>query len=325
MAANLRRRAAQQARRASLPARRAARNEIRGVRQDTAATVRSLNSMGQALDDSLDQARRNARSIGLSGDDLKMMLRELAMRETDVAAGTQLQIQQARRSGLEDLQAARAGLTDVADAEAAARLDLLGQMRAQRAERREQVADRRADVAGDIRGFILDQLGESGVPGLAGGSSGGGGGAGMTPTQKRDKAASRENAQHWALEVFRQSKEDPEGPSGGPAEWSDSDWDALTSAVLKQEGVSDVADARWAVSRIRENVTGEQLQDAGPMGQNPGYHGDLEVPGAKVETPIGAPPPTGPMAVLSSLAQQQAIPGLNPDLLRQIVTSLGLR
>lgn len=321
--ANLRRRAARQAHRAARPQRRAARQAIRGVRSDTAAEVGALNTMGRALSDSLDTARSNVRQAGLQGDDLQMILKDLALQERDVAAGTQLQISQTRQEGQEALADARSGLTDIADAEAAARLDILGQLQTQRADRREKRADRRADVADDLRGFILDNID---VPGAGGGSSGGGGGGdtGLTPTQAREKEAAKQNAAHWAIEMFRGAKADPEGP-GDPKEWDESAWDNLTSLVLKQEGVSDVADARWAVARIRENVTGEQLQAAGPIRQNPGYHGELAVPGAQPQTPMSTPAPSGPLAALSTLAQKDALPGVNPDLLSRIVQSLGLR
>lgn len=234
--ANLKRRARRQAAAEYVPQKRQVRRGLQGE-------LGSLNTMEDALHSSIKQARRMAGNSALQGDDLKTVLGELARQYVDVSGGVQLQKGTARREAMTEL-------ADLSASQGASSRSILDSLLTQRQERRQELADRAYEEEQakleNLEEYELDLKAdvEKQKLGLTGG---------LTPTQKREKAESKQNANFWARQLMRAAAEDPEGP-GDPKDWDDSVWDGLIGAVQGKEGVDSIREAKTAVDRLREKV-----------------------------------------------------------------------
>lgn len=190
------------------PQRQQLQGEIQGVRRDTNQQVGSLQSMEHALQQSLGRASHLMRNSGLTGRDRRMALQELAARGVDVTAGTQLAISQAHKQAQTTIGDLRADIQGLQ----------INQSQDTRAEFKDLMEKRREN---------MEELG-------------------LSPTQRRSEAESKQNAQIIAGRLYRAASE---SETGAPED--DQMWDAFTEAVAKGKGVGSQQHAVNAVTQLR--------------------------------------------------------------------------
>lgn len=271
--------------------------QIHGVRQDLHGQVRSLNSEGAALQNSLTLARRNIRHSGLQGDDLALALKELAYRSADVGAGTQLQIQTARQDAHGEVQ-------NLLQSQGAAQQSLLAEMQKAAQARQQELIDDTRNRRNDIKDAItLEELKKRlGLGSYA--DDGSGSHHGLTATQRRAIHEERDTAGFYAKTAFDALKESGKVPED-PNEWDDATWNALVGGVHQQKGVESADDAARAVSNIRDHFGGGGVQGFDPADAGGGGGGDMDFLKALFTLARGAAPLAGAL-VAPGLMQPQS-------------------
>lgn len=250
--ANLKRQASRQARAEYQPQKRQVKRGLKGE-------LGSLNTMEDALQGSLNTARKQARKSGLNPDDLQTVLVELARSQADVSGGVQLQKRSARSDAMTEL-------ADLSASQGAASRSLLDQALSAREERRQEIADRRYEEAQglreDLRDYELDIKKEKELHAL--GLTGG-----LTPSQKKERRESKQNAKFWARQFVQAARkgivDEKTGELVVPTEvskWDDSIWSGLVAKVAKEEGVDNTRDAQTAVEEVRDHFKQPSILDS---------------------------------------------------------------
>lgn len=239
--ANLRRMAAETARAEYQP-------QIRGVRRETGAQVRSINTMTPALTASLEHSSDALRHAGLSPRDLAIAETELAHRIGDVGAGAALQTRQVQQEG-------HGQIVDLLQSQGQAQKATLGTLLNEAAQRQQDIADEKRSEARDFRSDIRM---EETLKRLGLGSYAEEGNGGLTPTQQRAATEDHHAAAHYAKEYVRAAKgglaDEDSGEEilpAGPHNWNDDQWNLFVDKVASK-GV-DVTVAQDAVQDIRDH------------------------------------------------------------------------
>lgn len=252
----LQQQAAEAAAAASAPERHALHRQIKGSRREQRAEIRSAQSMATALQESIDQARREARSLdNLTPRDRALLLGGLSEQRPLVAAQLAYDVRAAGQEGRQTRSDLRSQLVDLAQQQGttaeSAFQQLLQDAKDRALQRASQHETHRHNVA----------MENAAAASAAADASPGGN---KTASQKLSERTSFNNALREAVSQYKAADANGDVPSLSDTQA----WLNFTATVYKAKGVTRRKDAERAV-QVLQTALGAipyaNSQVAGPM------------------------------------------------------------